>query len=175
MTGESMKRNKYLIIAAAGLLCGVDLVVTIGAQTASSEKHVFMPDAIPYGPAPSFVVAGAQLAVLEGNPGAASGDYTIRLKIPDGYRIAPHWHPQRENVTVSLELSRSGWEIALTRARWELSHPAVLLPSTPICITTRWPVERSWSKSTANLLCNSITSILTTIQAVRNNRLGRCH
>jgi catechol 2,3-dioxygenase-like lactoylglutathione lyase family enzyme len=95
-----MKRNKYLIIAAAGVLCGVGLAVTIGAQTASSEKHVFTPDAIPYGPAPAFVGAGAQLAVLEGNPGAASGDYTVRLKMPDGYRIAPHWHPQRENVTV---------------------------------------------------------------------------
>ena len=44
--------------------------------------------------------AGAQLAVLEGDPGAATGDYTIRLKMPDGYRIAPHWHPKRENVTV---------------------------------------------------------------------------
>jgi quercetin dioxygenase-like cupin family protein len=22
------------------------------------------------------------------------------LKMPDGYRIAPHWHPLRENVTV---------------------------------------------------------------------------
>jgi catechol 2,3-dioxygenase-like lactoylglutathione lyase family enzyme len=95
-----MKRNKYLIIAAVGLLFGVGVVVKVGAQTASSEKHVFLPDAIPYGPAPAFVVAGAQLAVLEGNPGAASGDYTVRLKMPDGYRIAPHWHPQRENVTV---------------------------------------------------------------------------
>ena len=28
-----------------------------------------MPDGIPYGPAPAFVAAGAQLAVLEGNPG----------------------------------------------------------------------------------------------------------
>jgi len=95
-----MKQNVYLIIAAVGLLCGVGVVVTVGAQTASSEKHVFLADAIPYGPAPALVVAGAQLAVLEGNPGAASGDYTIRLKMPDGYRIAPHWHPQRENVTV---------------------------------------------------------------------------
>jgi hypothetical protein len=95
-----MKRNKYLLIAAVGLLCGVGLVVRIGAQTASPEKHVFTPDAIPYGPAPAFVAPGAQLAVLEGNPGAASGDYTVRLKMPDGYRIAPHWHPQRENVTV---------------------------------------------------------------------------
>jgi catechol 2,3-dioxygenase-like lactoylglutathione lyase family enzyme len=95
-----MKRNKILSIAAVGLLCGAGLVARIGAQTASSEKHVFTPDAIPYGPAPAFVAPGAQLAVLEGNPGASSGDYTVRLKMPDGYRIAPHWHPQRENVTV---------------------------------------------------------------------------
>lgn len=33
-----MKPNKYLIIAAAGLSCAVGLVVTIGAQTASSEN-----------------------------------------------------------------------------------------------------------------------------------------
>ena len=31
---------------------------------------------------------------------AAKGDYTVRLKMPAGYRIAPHWHPKRENVTV---------------------------------------------------------------------------
>jgi catechol 2,3-dioxygenase-like lactoylglutathione lyase family enzyme len=95
-----MKRNSYFLATLASLLCGAGFVVTIGAQPASSEKHAFTPDAISYGPAPAFVAAGAQLAVLEGNPGAASGDYTVRLKMPDGYRIAPHWHPQRENVTV---------------------------------------------------------------------------
>jgi len=96
-----MKRNVFLTLILVGLLCGVGLVFTNGAQTSSSsEKHAFTPDAIPYGPAPGFVPAGAQLAVLEGNPGAPSGDYTVRLKMPDGYRIAPHWHPQRENVTV---------------------------------------------------------------------------
>ena len=42
----------------------------------------------------------AQFAVLEGDPSASSGDFTIRIKMPDGYRIAPHWHPKRENVTV---------------------------------------------------------------------------
>lgn len=95
-----MKRNVYLASTLVGLLCAVGLVLTIGARPASSEKHAFTPDAISYGPAPAFVARGAQLAVLEGNPGAASGDYTVRLKMPDGYRIAPHWHPQRENVTV---------------------------------------------------------------------------
>jgi quercetin dioxygenase-like cupin family protein len=53
-----------------------------------------------YGPVPPFIAQGAQLAVLEGDPTAASGDYTIRLKMPAGYQIAPHWHPKRENVTV---------------------------------------------------------------------------
>jgi catechol 2,3-dioxygenase-like lactoylglutathione lyase family enzyme len=94
-----MKR-KHVQIAMVGVLCGAGLAVAIGAQPASSERHTFTPDGIPYGPPPAFVAAGAQLAVLEGNPGAASGDYTVRLKMPDGYRIAPHWHPQRENVTV---------------------------------------------------------------------------
>src|ERR1700730_4584738 len=94
-----MKRNAY-ITAVVALLCWAGLVFTSGAQTGASAKHAFTPDAIPYGPAPAFVPAGAQLAVLEGNPGASSGDYTVRLKMPDGYRIAPHWHPQRENVTI---------------------------------------------------------------------------
>jgi hypothetical protein len=31
---------------------------------------------------------------------AASGDFTIRLKMPDGYKVAPHTHPNRENVIV---------------------------------------------------------------------------
>src|ERR1700730_14947849 len=94
-----MKRNAY-ITAVVALLCWAGLVFTSGAQTSSSAKHAFTPDAVPYGPAPAFVAAGAQLAVLEGDPGASSGDFTVRLKMPDGYRIAPHWHPKRENVTV---------------------------------------------------------------------------
>jgi hypothetical protein len=95
-----MKRNVLLTFTVVGLLCRAGVLFAIGAQSASSERHTFTADAIPYGPAPAFVAAGAQLAVLEGNPGASSGDYTVRLKMPDGYRIAPHWHPQRENVTV---------------------------------------------------------------------------
>ena len=66
----------------------------------SQAQNAFTPDQVKWGPAPPFIPAGAQLAVLEGNPMAESGDYTIRLKIPDGYKIAPHTHPLRENVTV---------------------------------------------------------------------------
>jgi hypothetical protein len=70
------------------------------AKSKAPHKNAFTPDEIQYGPAPAFVPPGATMAVLEGNPGATTGDYTIRLKMPDGYKIAPHWHPKRENVSV---------------------------------------------------------------------------
>jgi hypothetical protein len=95
-----MKHNIYLTLMLTGVLCATGLVITVGAHPAASGKNAFTPSEIVYGPPPAFVAAGAQLAVLEGNPSGTSGDYTIRLKMPAGYRIAPHWHPQRENVTV---------------------------------------------------------------------------
>jgi mannose-6-phosphate isomerase-like protein (cupin superfamily) len=63
-------------------------------------KRLHAPDQVKFGPAPPFLPSGAQLAVLEGDPMASSGDFTIRLKMPDGYKVVPHTHPNRENVTV---------------------------------------------------------------------------
>jgi mannose-6-phosphate isomerase-like protein (cupin superfamily) len=77
----------------------VSLVLVFVAQPAHAQ-NAFTADQMKFGPAPPFLPAGAQLAVLEGDPMASSGDYTIRLKMPDGYKIAPHTHPARENVTV---------------------------------------------------------------------------
>jgi hypothetical protein len=77
------------------LLCAA----VISAQT-TPPKNAFTTDQIQWGPAPPVLAPGAQLAVLEGDPSATSGDFTVRLKMPAGYKIAPHWHPSRENVTV---------------------------------------------------------------------------
>jgi quercetin dioxygenase-like cupin family protein len=52
-----------------------------------------------WGPAPPIFPAGARMAVLSGDPGK-SDEFTVRLDLPDGYTIAPHWHPTDENVTV---------------------------------------------------------------------------
>lgn len=82
-------------LAFALLLCAIVLAAQSG-----TPHNAFTPDQIKWGAAPPFVNPGAQLAVLEGEPTASSGDFTIRLKMPAGYRIAPHWHPKRENVTV---------------------------------------------------------------------------
>jgi quercetin dioxygenase-like cupin family protein len=54
---------------------------------------------IKWGPAPPFFPQGAQFAVLQGDP-SKDGVYTVRLKMPAGYFIAPHWHPTDEHVTI---------------------------------------------------------------------------
>jgi hypothetical protein len=89
-----MKFTFTRIVVIAVVFLGLALALHVSAQNA------FTPDKVVYGPAPGSLPAGAQLAVLEGDPAAATGDFTVRLKMPDGYRIAPHWHPHRENVTV---------------------------------------------------------------------------
>jgi hypothetical protein len=78
------------------------LCVCAGFLLAQSgmNQNAFTPEQIKYGPPPPFLAPGSQLAVVEGDPTASTGDFTIRLKMPDGYKIAPHWHPKRENVTV---------------------------------------------------------------------------
>lgn len=95
-----MKRISLITIAVLGTMILAGQWGSFAAHPGAHEKNAFTPDTIPWGPPPPFVAPGAQLAVIEGNPAGTTGDYTIRLKMPDGYRIAPHWHPLRENVTV---------------------------------------------------------------------------
>src|SRR5689334_20870710 len=98
--GNKMKRTLPLTLALVALLFWAGRQNAVAAHPEAHEINAFSPDTISWGPAPSFLAPGAQLAVIEGNPAASSGDYTVRVKMPDGYRIAPHWHPLRENVTV---------------------------------------------------------------------------
>ena len=82
--------------------------VAILAAQSGAPQNAFTSDQIKWGPAPPFVQPGAQFAVLEGDPTASSGDFTIRFKMPDGYKVAPHWHPKRENVTVLVGTLKVG-------------------------------------------------------------------
>ena len=54
---------------------------------------------IKWGDAPPALPKGAKFAVLYGDPGKA-GPYVIRLMLPVGYKIAPHFHSMPENLTV---------------------------------------------------------------------------
>ena len=65
---------------------------TAGAQSAAP--------ALKWGAAPPVFEPGAQMAVLQGDPSKAGEEFTVRLRLPSGYKIAPHTHPTAENITV---------------------------------------------------------------------------
>jgi ChrR-like protein with cupin domain len=72
----------------------------IASATAQEAKAVIVtPDATQWGAAPAMLPAGAKVAVLDGDP-TKPGLFTMRLSVPDGYRIPPHFHPVDEHVTV---------------------------------------------------------------------------
>ena len=49
--------------------------------------------------APAVYAPGAQVAVVRGDP-SKEGMYVVRLKVPAGFKIQAHTHPNDENVTV---------------------------------------------------------------------------
>jgi quercetin dioxygenase-like cupin family protein len=75
------------------------LPAAIFAVFAVSAPAAAQAPAVAWGPAPPVFASGARMAVLEGDPSQAAL-FTVRLDLPDGYRIAPHFHPTDEFVTV---------------------------------------------------------------------------
>jgi quercetin dioxygenase-like cupin family protein len=63
------------------------------------EHIIITPDKVTWKANPALP-AGAQSALLSGDPSKAGGLYALRVKIPDGFKVPPHWHPVDENVTV---------------------------------------------------------------------------
>jgi len=65
-----------------------------------SEKWSDIPAAAMVG-TPSVEIGGTlRVAIIQGDPMTAGHTYTLRLSCTDGAKIAPHWHPTTENVTV---------------------------------------------------------------------------
>jgi quercetin dioxygenase-like cupin family protein len=68
--------------------------------TAHGTAHaLYRPNEIKWQEGPAALPPGAKFAVLEGDP-AKEGPFTMRIRLPDGYKIPPHTHPGIEHVTV---------------------------------------------------------------------------
>lgn len=79
---------------------GAALAVSAVSSPADEAHHVTVsPDQVAWKPGPPTLPAGAEFAVLHGNP-AEEGQFVLRLKFPANYRIPPHMHPKEEHVTV---------------------------------------------------------------------------
>jgi quercetin dioxygenase-like cupin family protein len=85
------------VITAAAIL-GSGGIVAVHAQ---GHAHVMQQTAdAQWGPAPPMLPAGAQIAVLSGDPTRAV-PYSVRLKFPANYVIPAHSHPTDENVVIT--------------------------------------------------------------------------
>jgi len=99
-----MRKSFLLLFLLTGLVLAQTDTKTGKKSTATKKGGapvavVVTPDTIQWTEAPPVFPAGAKMAVLSGNPNG-TGQFAVRLKLPDGYRIMPHWHPTTENVTV---------------------------------------------------------------------------
>jgi quercetin dioxygenase-like cupin family protein len=73
----------------------VSAVITSAQQTPIG----FTPEAVVWNDGPPTLPPGSKMAILEGNP-RAEGVFTMRVRIPAGSAIPPHWHPRQERVTI---------------------------------------------------------------------------
>lgn len=63
-------------------------------------RHLSHPaDEIDWVEGPGSFQPGTHFAVLEGDPGK-DGIFTMQIRLPDGFIINPHWHPNVERLTV---------------------------------------------------------------------------
>jgi quercetin dioxygenase-like cupin family protein len=99
-----MRTPRLMLALALSALAACSQGLSTTKATAKPFAAAVSPDmpsqqTIQWGPAPAVFPPGAEFAVLEGDPTKAE-PFTVRLRLPDGYKIPPHTHPTAENVTV---------------------------------------------------------------------------
>jgi hypothetical protein len=95
-----MRRNVATVFALAAVCAAGWALGQDKAAPAEPKGHVMENESeIQWMDAPPVFPAGAKMAVLQGDPNKP-GPFTVRLKVGDGYKVAPHWHPTAENLTI---------------------------------------------------------------------------
>jgi len=96
----SHTRRSIAVMGLTALVLGLGVTVALTPSPHAALHHAVVPaDEVAWGPGPSSLPAGVQLAVLFGNP-AEEGPFVLRLKFPARYVIPPHRHSKDEFLTV---------------------------------------------------------------------------
>lgn len=98
-----MNRKNSIIL---GVVLALSTVLVIAKEKETKEKSsgaaepkMFAAAEMLWVAGPPLLPTGAQMVVLDGDPGK-KGSFTVRLKMPAGYKIPAHTHPAAERVTV---------------------------------------------------------------------------
>ena len=92
-----MRKLTLAVLAVAGLACAPAATTT--NSPASAATPVMLPPGVQWAASPASLPPGARAAVIEGDP-TKEGLFTMRLWLPNDYRIPPHTHPAYEHITV---------------------------------------------------------------------------
>lgn len=87
-TGSAAPSGRKLATDSVGKAVDMPNLITLRAD---ELKWVDAPPALP---------RGAKMATLEGDPSVPNKHYAVRLRFPANYRVAPHYHPADERVTI---------------------------------------------------------------------------
>jgi hypothetical protein len=135
---EAFMKARFFAAFAAVVFALIGLNVL-----AQHHGHLMLTaDQLKWGDVPSLP-PGARLAVIEG-PLNQPGPFTIRIRMPADYAIAPHWHPAIEHVTVMSGTFHMGTGEVFDRSKGTAITPggvAIMQPKTTHYAWTREETE----------------------------------
>src|SRR5437763_12298764 len=101
-----MRRLIVLPLMLLVVACAQNQATTAGGEHGSAsgaaagmQHRTIKPEKVEWKDAPPSLPPGAKAAMLEGDS-AKEGFFALRLMMPDGYQIPPHFHPGAERLTV---------------------------------------------------------------------------
>jgi hypothetical protein len=108
----------------------------VGCATALAQdmRPPINANEVKWGPAPPNIPAGAQIAVLAGDP-SSDGPYVVRLKMPAHFKVPAHYHPKDETVTVISSDFHVGMGDKLDMQKGLLLNAGGLVQCLRVCAT----------------------------------------
>ena len=119
------RESRTRVVPARVLALWVAASLASSVVTAQAQKS-----ALQWGPAPPSLPPGARMAVVSGDP-AKPGPFTIRLRLPSGFEVAPHFHPVDEHQTlISGRIGHGmGDTVDVKSVKWLRPGQSITLPA----------------------------------------------
>jgi quercetin dioxygenase-like cupin family protein len=106
-------RSALLLLVAGNALC------VAMAQTGGASVVALTPPEMKWTKQGALAAPGLEQFNLVGDP-TKPGPYTLRLKFPKGYRIAPHTHPDSREVTIISGVFATGYGETFDNAKLKI-------------------------------------------------------
>jgi quercetin dioxygenase-like cupin family protein len=108
MACDNALNSLRLTLASASFVASVMLNVVALAQTRQPQALALTPAEMSWNSQGPLAAPGMEQLNLVGDP-LRPGPYTLRLKFPKGFKIAPHTHPDAREVTILSGVYATGY------------------------------------------------------------------